>query len=259
MRVAFVFSGLLRELDENANTILRKIYELNADVYGSFWDIEDQNNNSTVANFIKTYNPKKIEIESYNVWENSNWEIIKEEYYTDHLYHRLNYSEYQNILRPNIFAMWYKIWRANMLTKYNDSEYDVVVRLRTDLRLSDKFTVTINNCINFPYGTVHITEWLNCFGPHDLIVYGNPNIMDYFSSLYLYMSRYLKEGVYFYPYENILRHHLSQKPMNIRFYSDYVGLRNGGVYDFDVPDNTHSSEDWKLDMDPNLSFYKKIG
>lgn len=255
MKTAFVFSGLLREVDRHSNSILNKIKEFDADVYGSFWDVENYSENSTIENFKIKYNPKKLEIESYKNWFESNWDIIKEEHFspTD-----LRINEYEDANKPNIYAMWYKIWKANMLTKEED--YDVIVRIRTDIGLSQKFTVVKNDFINFPHGIVYLNSWSNSFGMHDFLAYGNPEIMDYFSSTFLYLSRYLKEGVYFYPYENVLRHHLAQRNIPIRFYGDSVYLRHSGNVDMNNPDKQDliiNSREWNLPQDYRFSFYRE--
>jgi hypothetical protein len=255
MKVAFVFSGMLREIDRRSESILKKVHELNADVYGSFWDIENSEYNSTIDNFIKTYNPKKIEIESYDDWVSANWETLMEEYNpsTD-----LNTDCYDAAAKANFFPMWYKIWRANMLTKAE--KYDVIIRMRTDIGLSDKFMVIKSEFINFPHGIVTIQGWPNAYGMHDIIAYGNPSIMDYYSSLFLYITRYLKEGVYCFPPENLLRHHLAQKNITIRFYGDSVYLRDGGNWCMNEPnldDWLVESRVWDLPQDEAYNFYKK--
>jgi hypothetical protein len=256
MKVAFVFSGQVRELNRRSESLLKKINEFNADVYGSFWDSENESEGDTIENFVKTYNPIHIEIESFDNWLLSTWPTIKEEH---HAHHSLSMGSQEVANRPNIYSMWYKVWKANMLTKTDNIQYDVIVRLRTDIGLSDKFSVQINEFINFPHGLVTVPNWHNAFGMHDIIAYGNPQNMDYFSSLFLYMFRYLKEGVYFYPYENVLRHHLSQKSMFIRFYGDAVYLRDGGNFSMNEPDKPDwilNSRDWDLKQLPELTFYR---
>lgn len=53
---------------------------------------------------------------------------------------RINF--YDLVTSARVHAMWYGVWIGNLLTKCE--EYDVVVRLRTDLELSDKFSVKRN-------------------------------------------------------------------------------------------------------------------
>lgn len=256
MRIAFVFSGILREVDKNSNSILSKIHEYNADVYGSFWDIENPEDGSTISNFIRTYKPKRMEVESYDGWIKANWDTISQELQAPT---QLNSHEQEYSVKPNIFSMWYKIWRGNMLTKLELIEYDIVVRIRTDLGISDNFSLAINDCINIPHGIVNIVDWQNCYGMHDFIAYGNPRLIDYYSSLFMYISRYLKEGQYVYPSENLLRHHLSQKKINIRYYGDTVRLRDTGNVHMNEPNKPEviiSSDTYLCEPERNITFYK---
>ena len=257
MKVAFVFSGIIKELNKTTEVFQRKIEEFNADVYASFWDIENPEEEDTIENFKNNFNPKQLEIESWDAWEKSTWDIIKTEIQTPvDLFH----TGQEATSKGNHFAMWYKIWRANILTKLNPEQYDVVVRLRTDLILSDWFTPKINEFLNIPHGTVWIHNWLNCYGPHDFIAYARPDIMDKYSSIYTYITRYLKEGVYMYTPENVLRHHLGQFDIQVRYYGDRILLRDGGNIGRDNPTEGDiyipSIAYNKQEQDPNKTFYK---
>jgi len=257
MKVAFVFSGLIRELEKTSLRFLELINKSKADVYASFWDIENPEDGSTISNFTEIFKPKYLEIESWKAWESSTWNIIQEEYQvtTDLIPYERNKA-----LSPSPFSMWYKIWRANMLTKFDSKPYDVVVRLRTDLILSPQFEIQQNDYLNIPHGEVGIWNWQHCYGMHDFIAYGKPEHMDYYSSIFYYLSRYHKEGHYIYPPENILRHHLSQKEIPIRFYGDTVLLRDGGNSDRNNPNKPEEiflSSYWaNKNPDPELSYYK---
>jgi len=257
MKVAFVFSGLIKELNKTTEIFQKKIEEFNADVYASFWDIENHSENDTIENFKANFNPKQLEIENWEAWNKSTWNILKTEIQAPlDLFH----TGQEAVSKGNHFAMWYKIWKANMLTKLTLESYDVVVRLRTDLILSDWFTPKINEFLNIPHGTVYISNWLNCYGPHDFIAYANPKIMDKYSSLYNYITRYLKEGVYIYTPENTLRHHLGQFDIQIRYYGDKILLRDGGNIGRDNPnegDIIISSARYATELqDFNKTFYK---
>lgn len=250
MKVAFVFSGLIRDLDTTSEVLIRKINELGADVFASFWDIEKDND--TVSNFVKLFKPKRIEVESWLDFEKSTLKYHQDEIkFVDDLH--LNF--YDLITSARAHAMWYRIWRGNLLTKCND--YDVVVRLRTDLILSDKFNVEINDYLNFPHGGCQITHWKGCYGPHDLIFYGKPELMDYATMVYQYIPKYISQDQYYFPSENLLRHHLSLKDINIRFYGDSVWLRDGGNSkrnEPDLEDEFVNTSEWIFDTDPQYSF-----
>jgi hypothetical protein len=258
MKVAFVFSGIIKELNKTTEIFQKKIQEFNADVYASFWDIENPYENDTVENFKANFNPKQLEIENWEAWNKSTWNILKTEIQAPlDLFH----TGQEAVSKGNHFAMWYKIWKANTLTKLNLEPYDVVVRLRTDLVLSDWFEPKINPHLNIPHGTVWIGNWLNCYGPHDFIAYSNPQIMDQYSSLFLYATRYFKEGVYMYTPENVLRHHLGQFDISVRNYGDRILLTDRGNIGWDNPTEADiyiSTRTYKSqEQDPRLTFYKE--
>lgn len=255
MKVAFVFSGMIRDLERTTEPYQNKIAELGADVFGSFWDIEKPENGDTVANFVRNFNPKRIEIENNEAWRKTTWEIIKPEFKSQE---SLFWEGKQSILNGNSVSMWYKIWRANMLTKIHGENYDVVIRTRTDNVLSKEFTPDINSFLNIIKGDVSIPGFRNCFGPHDFFAYGSPEIMDYYSSVFLYLSRYHREGNYIYPPENILRVHLSQRDIIIRRYHDSILLKHDGNIGRNeiTPDHIYSSTIYRgLDPDPSLSCF----
>jgi len=250
MKIAFVFSGLIRDLDKTSEIFIRKINELGADVFASFWDVE--NENDTVSNFVKLYKPKRIEVESWSSYSESTLKYHQDEMIFPGDLH-LNF--YDLVTSARAHAMWYRIWRGNLLTKCD--KYDVVVRLRTDLELSDKFNVEINDYLNFPHGGCQIKHWHGCYGPHDLIFYGKPELMDYACMLYQYIPKYIAQDQYYFPSENLLRHHLSLKDMTIRFYGDSVILRDGGNskrHEPDLPDEFVNTSEWRFGTDTQYSF-----
>ena len=62
----------------------------------------------------------------------------------------------------------------------------------------------------------------------DTVAFGNSNNMDYYCSLYLYLTRYLKDGHYMHPAENILKVHLAQRKFQINQFQT-------GLYLFRAP------------------------
>jgi hypothetical protein len=255
MKVAFVFSGMIRDLERTTEAYQNKIAELGADVFASFWDVENPEKGDTVANFVKAFKPKRIEIENNDAWRKTTWEIIQSEFKPQE---SLFWEGKQSILNGNSVSMWYKIWRANMLTKIPGENYDIVIRTRTDNVLSKEFTPVLNSFLNIIKGDVSIPGFQNCLGPHDFFAYGAPEIMDYYSSAFLYLSRYLKDGHYIYPAENILRVHLAQRDIMIRRYYDSILLKHDGNVGRDevTPDHIYSSTIYRgLDPDPDLSCF----
>ena len=60
MKVSFCFSGQIRNIDECINYWKPIIDSYNADVYGSFWETDEEIKDK----FISTFNPKKIKFEN---------------------------------------------------------------------------------------------------------------------------------------------------------------------------------------------------
>ncbi|NDB30067.1 hypothetical protein EB151_11025, partial [archaeon] len=75
MKIAYCFSGLIRNLDHSCDKWLSFIDKYPGDIYGSFWDTTDRKSNDTPDHFIKRYNPKKIEIENLNNFQKTATEI----------------------------------------------------------------------------------------------------------------------------------------------------------------------------------------
>ena len=264
MKVAFCFSGQIRNIDECINYWKPIIDSYNADVYGSFWETDEEIKDK----FISTFNPKKIEFEDYNLFEKTTVDIFKEEInppvWVGPIGLSVETGKY--VEKGTLLSMFYKIWRSNLLA--NKEEYDVVVRLRTDVFLSD-FKIELNDYLNIPHGEIGVWNWENCFGPVDIISYGNQKIMNYYSTAYLYLTRFLKDGEYFFPAENLLRVHLSQKDITIRNFVSYVYFfRNIHLLEEGVPHNfsnaeekVFSSKEWFRDskvINPILKFWKNF-
>ena len=268
MKVAFCFSGQIRNIDECINYWKPIIDSYNADVYGSFWETDEEIKDK----FISTFNPKKIEFEDYNLFEKTTVDIFKEEINPPVWVGPIGLSVEagESVKKSNILPMFYKIWRSNLLA--NKEEYDVVVRLRTDVFLSD-FKIELNDYLNIPHGSIGVWNWDNCFGPIDIIAYGNQELMNYYSITYLYLTRFLKDGEYFSPSENLLRVHLSQKDITIRNVVGYVylfrtkhllkeGDPHQGSYNINQDkEKIFSSKEWFRDpknINPLLNFYKNF-
>jgi len=266
MKIAFCFSGQIRNIDDCINYWKPIIDSYNADVLASFWDTDEETKNK----FITTFNPKKIEFEDYNLFEKTTVDIFKEEInppvWVGPIGLSVETGEY--VKSGLMLPMFYKIWRSNLLS--NQEEYDVVVRLRTDIFLSD-FKIELNDYLNIPHGSIGVWNWEDCFGPVDIIAYGNQKLMNYYSTAYLYLTRFLKDGEYFFPAENLLRVHLSQKDITIRNFVSYVyffrnihlleeGVPHLGSHNVtDAVERIFSSKEWIRDpknINPLLNFWK---
>ena len=270
-KIAICFSGHLRYVEEGIKYWKKIVKDYNADVYASFWNISDDIENKIDAStdveeikklkienlyykelFIQELKPKKIEFENLKDFDQVATEIFKSEVEVPL---DITYDEYQINKKCGYLPMWYKIWRANFLSK--SEKYDIVVRTRIDFYLDDNFKFEANENINIPKGTVKMSTWRNCYGPIDLFAYGSPDKMDYYCSLYLYLTRYLKDGHYMHPVENILRVHLSQNLFIINEFDSNISLfRDNYPFNSDFKPSTYLSI-CDVYADPKFTFYHK--
>jgi hypothetical protein len=219
MRIALCFSGNIRDLNETKNFWTELIEKYKMDVYASFWDTENEELGDTLNNFLTIYTPKKYEIESYKIFKESTQDIAS-----------------LNIESPKILAdrfketskafgqlaMYYKVWKCNMLSKQLGIEYDLVIRARTDTALDENFTIVKNNMLNVPMGWMMVPVFPHSDGINDCFAYGTPKIMDYYSFIFLQMMEYLKDGHYLFPPEHFLSVHFSKVHIPIRQFENYM-------------------------------------
>jgi hypothetical protein len=219
MKVALCFSGHMRDLNETKNFWTELIKKYDIDVYASFWDIENPELGDTIKEFEKVYSPKRLEVESYDIFKQTTQDLAS-----------------LNIQSPNNIAplfqkttkafgqlsMYYKIWKANLLTKQLGIEYDIVIRARIDTVLDENFVLEKNDFLNVPMGRVQMHQWNNAYGLNDCFAYANPKIMDYYSFLFLQTMQYLKDGHYLFPPEHFLSVHFSKIKIQIRFFPNYM-------------------------------------
>lgn len=260
MKIAYCFSGLIRNLNHASDKWLSIINQYPGDVYGSFWDTTDRNSDDNKDNFIKFYNPKKVEIENLSNFHKTTTNIIRENVkFPDSLEFIYDKKTVETKMYPlNLIAMYYKIWKANQLSI--DTEYDIVVRCRTDI-FPTKVNIEKNNFLNIPPEYV-FTSWLNCIGICDYFAFGNQEIMNYYSSVFLYLTDYLKRGHYFHLPEHLLLAHLSQRKITVKQIPINITYASKDGY-FDLLNHFNNEplffQSYKdIELDPNFSFYKKI-
>lgn len=219
MKVALCFSGHLRDLEETKNFWTDLIKQYDIDVYASIWDVENIELGDTVNNFQKIYNLKKLEVENYDNFKSSTQSIASS--YVQVPQCLATQFQQSTILFGQI-SMWYKIWKTNLLSKELGTNYDIVIRARTDTVLDDKFKLEINNCLNIPIGVNMAPSLPNSEGINDCFAFGPPKIMDYYSFLFLQIMEYLKDGHYAFPPEHFLYVHMSRVHIELRFFSSYM-------------------------------------
>ena len=262
MKIALCFSGQMRDLHETKNFWTELIKKYDMDVYASFWDIERPEIGDTIKEFEKVYTPKRLEVESYEIFKQTTQDIAS------------MHVEPPRTLLPQLqqsakafgqLSMYYKVWRCNMLSKQLGIEYDLVIRARVDTVLDEKFEIVPNNMLNVPMGWMSCPTFRNSDGLNDCFAYGTPKIMDYYSFIFLQMMEYLNSGHYAFPPEHFLGVHFTKIKAQIRYFPTYMIITRtwrGGPHDhynafMQTPfENILDSDFNQINPDPQYTFKK---
>jgi hypothetical protein len=258
-QVAFCFSGQLRDLDKTISQ-WRDLQERHAAmVYGSFWEPttrEEENH----AKLFDSLSPAEVEYEPF-----SKFKPFIRSFYSEMLVpttERVNWrlspgvgSDW--IYEGSILSMWYRIWKAQMIAQ--DSNANLWMRLRTDTTLKN-FELEQNSNLNLPWGWRMNTHWSDCGGPIDMLAWGGKEVMTFYSSTFLYLSRLLSQGHYFFPAEHVLKAHLSARNVPLKFWPMEIHLTRSPDSSFNQsggqPVLCNNSSEWReCQLDPNFSFF----
>jgi uridine kinase len=216
MRAALLISGYLRSFDVNINNIKNKILNNldSCDVYIHITLNEKQEdkylNNYEIEKALEQIknilNPKNIIIENNSFFE-------------------------QNLQKNNIFNLWNKFYKLNMLKKANEEifgTYDIVIKTRPDLCLLNE--INFSNCLEqkiyIPKDTKLDKNKLKNISDNyicDTFAFGPSHLMDkYFID---YEKLHILTDMYGNISETLLYHHLQTEniPYNI-FNIDYAIL-----------------------------------
>jgi len=211
LKIALVFSGQLRNLNDTKNYWVSLKNKYNMDVFGSFWENDDKNDN--INNFISIYNPIEYETESYNMVDDTMINQLMNDIKIP--YGVINPNECKKIEKSGILYMTYKMWKSNALTKKINKKYDIIIRARTDF-IFENLEIIKNDYFNVPHGAIYLSsDKTNTWGFTDIFSYSSPEIMDYYSSFIFYFMSYIKIGYYIWSPEILLRIHLNQKKITI--------------------------------------------
>ena len=213
-KIAICFSGEIRDLERTKDYWSKLIKEYDMDVYASFWNVENEENGDTFDNFHRLYDVKKTEIESFKSFEQSTLSQLRMGINPPN---SLQQHLRDSCMNFGTLSMWYKIWRANLLTKELDIDYDIVIRARTDIFFDERLDITENEMFNIPYGRVKTSDWKDSDGICDLFAYGSPKLMDYYSTCLFYMMEHLNKDYYMVPHEFFLHTHINKVSVPIRF------------------------------------------
>ena len=213
-KIAICFSGEIRDLERTKDYWSKLIKEYDMDVYASFWNVENEELGDTFDNFHRLYDVKKTEVESFKSFEQSTLSQLRMGINPPN---SLQQHLRDSCMNFGTLSMWYKIWRANLLTKELDIDYDIVIRARTDIFFDERLDITENEMFNIPYGRVKTSDWKDSDGICDLFAYGSPKLMDYYSTCLFYMMEHLNKDYYMVPHEYFLHTHLNKVSVPIRF------------------------------------------
>lgn len=210
-KIALCFSGLIRDIEQTKDFWTSLIDKYDIDLYGSFWDTEYKTD--TIDNLKTIYNFKELEFEKYSNFKKSTLDVITPYLNppAELLPQLIDYAKQFHTL-----SMWYKVWRANMLSKSLDIDYDVVIRARTDTFMNNDLKIELNDYLNIPSGMIQTDNWENSHGFCDIFAFGKPKLMDYYSSIYLNLLEYVNQGHYMIPPENLLRIHMSRVDIDVK-------------------------------------------
>jgi hypothetical protein len=264
MKVALCFSGHMRDLNETKEfwTDLIKNYDM--DVYASFWDTENEEFGDTINNFLTIYTPKKYEIENYKVFKETTQDLASLNVEPSRTL--INFLQQASKAFGQL-AMYYKVWKCNMLSKQLGIEYDLVIRARTDTRFDANLDITKNDMLNVPIGAMMVQSFKNSDGLNDCFAYGPPKIMNYYSFIFLQMMEYLKAGHYAFPPEHFLAVHFSKIKIDIRYIPTYMTITRvsrgtpNDLYNYFIenPVEYIVKSDWiDFTPDPNYNFKRDI-
>lgn len=212
-KVALCVSGQIREgLEECYNTWVKKLDMDNIDVFSC---VEGDDNK---INRLKTLlNPKKILVVKKN----------------------LNEFDYINSELSNTsISMFYKIYKANQLKteyeKYNKFKYDVVIRIRPDLKLLSDIPIHkifTNNVMYIPYlgpRYVNVFNLLsqNPFGVSDQFSFGSSEMMDKYSNIYVDIENGNMSSINNFTPEVQLLKYLNKRNINYKQYNQKLYIYN---------------------------------
>ena len=242
-KIALCFSGEIRDLERTKEYWVTLIDKYDIDVYASFWDTSNFDLDDTIDNFYRIYTPKKLEVESFDNFNKSTLLVLNKNIKVpESLMHHLK----ESCNRFTTMAMWYKIWRANLLTKVYGIDYDIVIRARTDIMFDDNMIISKNNMLNVPFGRIKTQNWNNSDGIADLFAYGSPQLMDYYSTCFFYLMEHINNGNYMVPHEHFLTTHMNKVSVPIRFMDSILTITRTSRNTKD--DIYYSSKDMKEEI-----------
>ncbi len=233
MKVALILSGQFRNAKECYQTIRSNILDVySPDVFISSWlnpsNItpsgwfgETPNDDCTVSDIIQMYNPKSIELETF---DDENYQTFRR--IADKLDSKIGHET----KTTNVIAMWYKRHRSNLLRnqfeKLNDFKYDLVISSRFDLEILEPLNFQLDSDqLLIPIGF----DW--CDGLSDLFAVGNSDVMNAYFDIFNQMEYYRLEKDIAESPEVILKYHVKNKNMEVNRFLLKFRLRGSNIWE----------------------------
>ena len=229
MKIAICISGQPRYLEEGFYFINKYFHNYNVDYFiHTWWDEEYIENEflytnikregkydkDTINKINKYYKPKSFLFEKQKLFETSN-EV-----------------NYRGLYPLSVYSMFYSIKCSNELKrkyeKENNFTYDLVIRTRFDIVINNLNLNLLDLDLDYFYlgGEIHRGGQINV--PNDQFCISSSSNMDYYSSLYDNLEKYIKEGHNIFVGEQLLKYHLINKgDKKVHFSSKYELLTNG--------------------------------
>jgi len=235
MKVALCFSGGIRNLEDNYESINRCLIEpLNADVFihGWYFKVNELNNTHKMYRKKETdenkvlllLKPKKYKFEYYDKSKEN--EMI-DKFDINRIKEKYNDNPYLCQLYPNTCGMFYSINKSNELKKEyekeNNFKYDIVIRCRPDFEFYTPLNENVLNLVNDNNILLPLDNYAFVTQQCDKFAIGKSVTMDYYSDLInnilSYEEKYPKE---FWDGPNVLKKHLIEGNIKTNWiYLDY--------------------------------------
>ena len=194
MKIAILFYGRLNKFKEHKDNLLNAVGNDNCDDIDIFLSCSNEPDN-IVSEFIELYKPKAILNQNIILYQ-SMLNSLENKYRRDGCTKNI-ILHFMNKL--NVFKLL-----INYINKTNN-KYDIIISLRLDLLIQDKFNfINNNNFIYIPEGN----DWEG--GINDQIAYGNLEVMQKYMCVFnnmiyllnnknnvIHPERIIRENIYY--------------------------------------------------------------
>lgn len=208
MKIAFCYSGMFRDFTKNIDNHIENLFSgHDVDIYMSFWDIQGLGNfrnpvegvdSETITDeekdtVIQKLNPKFVDYEHF---------LPMEKYFKKVEIQKEQVRDFPPYIR-NIMSMYYKIQKCGVEVEKSGIEYDLVVRLRTDLWFNQKVDFTNIKKGVFYYNVFKDMSWGgDCYD--DKFFYGDLQVMNRVKNIYSDLDNLWSKTNYFAAPEHLL-------------------------------------------------------